>query len=497
VLRAFDVPAGTLGSATGISAAVHAGPRAVWLLTPQILFRFHNDGWSEVARASQPPGPFMPSLIEDASGSVWTGVGSGVLKVSAGSATGTPALRVFDEFAGFAGTVGGKPDGWPAAARSQDGRIWFATSRGLAVIDPARPGRRGPARTPRIDRVVADGRELQGEPRVDVPPGTTKLDIYYGALDLSAPQSIRFRYMLEGSDTGWVDAGTRREAFYTNLRPRTYTFTVNVSDRDGGWTDSSSTISLIVQPTFSQTTGFYVLIGCAALCAVGGAWWLRLRAVRNRFATILAERARVAREIHDTLLQNLGSVAVELEVVTHELAGAPPPAVETLRQLRRRVTESVREARESIEHLRSSGASSKGNLVNRLNELATAVSAGKDVEWTVASIGGAHRPVAPGVEEQLLRITREAVGNAIRHGHATRIAIELEYQKDTVLLSVTDDGCGFDPGDPASSTAGHWGIASMRERAASVGGSFNIMSRVGGGTQVEAVVPFQADSGPR
>ena len=312
---------------------------------------------------------------------------------------------------------------------------------------------------------------------------------------LSAPQSIRFRYLLEGSDTEWVDAGTRREAFYTNLRPQTYTFKVNVSDRDGGWTDNSSTISLIVQPTFTQTTWFYILIGCAGLCAIGGAWWLRLQAVRNRFATILTERARVAREIHDGLLQNLGSVAVELEVVTNELAGAPQPAVETLRQLRRRVTESVREARESIEHLRST-ARLNGNIVTALNELATSVSVGK-VQCTVASVRGTLRPCEPGIEEQLLRIAREAVGNAVRHGHATQIAIELEYQKDAVLLSVTDDGCGFDPHDPACATHGHWGIASMRERAASVGGSFTITSRPGEGTQVEAVVPIDTDSGPR
>lgn len=494
VFRAFDIPKGSPGSALGNPATVHAGRHGIWLNTPRAVFRFQGSGWVEVARESPVTGAFMSTIIEDGHGQIWTGVSSGVVRVSSsGAADVPPSLRVFDESAGLVGTVGGKPDGWPAAARSADGRLWFATSRGLAVIDPARLGAPGTTRAPRIDRVIADSREFQGGSHVDVPPGSTKIEIHYGALDLSNPQSVRFRYVLDGSDTGWVDAGARREAFYTNLPPRAYTFRVDVNDENGRWTGTPAQITLNVQPTFLQTIWFYVAVGCVGLSVVGAAWWLRLRVVRSRFASILAERARVAREIHDTLLQDLGSVAVELEVVTNELAGAPQPAVDTLRQLRRRVTECVREARDSIEQLRST-SNEERNLVGALNDLAKSFSNGKNLACSVSIAGSDHRRCTPEVEKQLLRISHEAVSNSVRHSHASRIRIELEYQKEAILLCVADDGCGFDPQDPVHHAPGHWGIASMRERAAAVGGSFHIASRVGGGTQVEVVLPCHAHS---
>ena len=183
-------------------------------------------------------------------------------------------------------------------------------------------------------------------------------------------------------------------------------------------------------------------------------------------------------------------------MVTNELAATPQPAVDRLRQLRRRVTECVRDARDSIERLRST-AHEKRNLVGALNELAKSFSDGKNLECTLTVAGSDHRQPAPEVEEQLLRISHEAVSNSVRHGHARRIRIELEYEKDAVLLCVADDGCGFDPHDPAQPAPGHWGIASMRERAAAVGGSFHIASQVGGGTQVEVVLPCHANSNGR
>ena len=491
VFRLVDLPD---RSVLGNPATVHAGPQAVWLNTSKGLLRVQKDGWVEATRHSALTGPFVGTIIEDGAGSIWAGISSGVVRVTTNDEDGAPPnFRVFDASSGFVGTLSGKPQGWPAAARSADGRLWFATSRGLAMIDPSETREGTSTRTARIDRVLADDREFAGS-QVNVPPGTNKLEIRYGALDLSSPQSVRFRYRLDGSDTQWVDAGTRREAFYTNLPPRAYTFRLQVNNTAGGWSDSPSALMLNVQPTFAQTRWFYVLIGAMVLSMVGGAWWLRLRVVRSRFASILAERARVAREIHDTLLQNLGSVAVELEVVTNELAAAPQPAIETLRDLRKRVTECVREARDSIERLRAPGHEAR-SVVNALDELAQSLSASKEVACTLKVVGGDHRPGAPVVEEQLLRIAQEAVTNSVRHGRAKTIDIELEDQQDAVLLCVTDDGCGFDPNDPGCSAPGHWGIATMRERAASVGGSFNIISQVGGGTQVAAVLPLNAESG--
>jgi two-component sensor histidine kinase len=458
------------------------------------VFRQEGDKWIEVARESGLTGSFMRTIVEDENGQAWAGVTAGVARVGASPGRGNAqSIRIIDESDGFAGTISGKPNGWPPAARSADGRLWFATSHGLGVIDPLLLHGRTTTRVPRIDRVVADEREFWNLPEIEVAPGTAMLQIDYGALDLSMPQSIRFRYLLEGSDTGWVDAGTSRQAFYTNLAPGAYVFRVDITDQDGNWTNRPSQIKLNVLPTFTQTSWFYLLMGGLGLCVIGGAWWLRLRVVRGRF--ILAERARVAREIHDTLLQSLGSVALELEAVTNQLGGEPQATVETLRQLRRHVTDCVREARDSIEGLRSTGE--PRDLVKSLNEFVRSSSAGKDVSFTVSVVGNGHRPTSSEVVEQLLRISQEAVTNSLRHGHPKAIQIDLEYQNDAVLLSVTDDGCGFDAKDPLYAAPGHWGIAIMRERAAIVGGSFHITSDAGKGTAVEVVLPLQADADAR
>ena len=489
--RALDVPQGRPGAAIGNPATIHAGRHAVWLNTPSALFRFQGGGWVEAARESPASGAFMPSIVEDANGHVWIGVSAGVARLNPVEGTdAAPSRRVFDRSSGFAGTVSGKPDGWPAAARSADGRLWFATSRGLAVIDPARLSARDSTRAPIIDRVIVDGREFPAGGQVLVPPGTAKLEIHYGALDLSAPQSLRFRYRLEGSDAEWVDAGTRRQAFYTNLAPRAYVFRVDVTSPDGAWAGRPSQVVLKVEPRFSQTIGFAVLLGCAGVGLVGVVWWFRLRVVRSRFDSILAERARVAREIHDTLLQTLGSIAIDLEAVTHQLTAATPPVADVLRELRKRVTQCVRDARDAIEGLRSPSAKPR-DLVASLIELVGSVQRASHVTCRLDLVGSPRR-LGSDAEEQLLRIAHEAVGNAVRHGDAHAITIELEYQREAVLLAVTDDGSGFDTHSVAHTAPGHWGIAIMRERASTIGGSFSVTSQVGKGTQVEVVLPVVA-----
>jgi signal transduction histidine kinase len=186
-------------------------------------------------------------------------------------------------------------------------------------------------------------------------------------------------------------------------------------------------------------------------------------------------------------------VAVELEAVTNELAGVPPASIANLRHLRKRVTECVREARESIGHLRST-VDRDQDLRASMQRLVESLAGSRGVACTV-NVVGTYQPCAPAVEEQLLRIAQEAVSNALRHGEAKKVAIDLEYQEDSVVLAVKDDGRGFNSAGPGFSFPGHWGIASMRERAALVGGSFNIYSDLGGGTHVVALVPFQVESG--
>jgi signal transduction histidine kinase/ligand-binding sensor domain-containing protein len=486
--RTYHDANGAASAGLGERATVDVGRGSVWLTTRTSMAELVNDRFRPLLSGPDLPAFVTAGLAEDRDGNIWSGVSAGILRV-AKAATGTPVdFRLFTEADGLVGTVGSHA-GWPAATQSRDGRLWFASSRGVAMVDPARLRDRTAPPFARIDAVTVDDRTLAPKASIDIPPGTTKLEIHYGALNLSAPESMRFRYRLDGVDADWVEAGARRDATYVNLAPHAYTFHLAVSHRGERWTGAESQLALRVRPRFQQTGWFYGVVCCIGALILGYAWWLRLRIVKARFSSVLAERARVAREIHDTLLQSLGSVAIDLETLTHDVPRSQPAVIATLRGIRRRVTELVRETRESIEQLRSTKYGDY-NLVTSLTELTKSESERTGVTCSL-TIAGSYQSCGRLVEEQLLRITQEAVANALRHGRAHDVEVEIEYHADSVFLCVTDDGCGFDPERSPDTRTSHWGIASMRERAAMIGASFHIESTLGEGTQVQVVAPLE------
>ena len=189
--------------------------------------------------------------------------------------------------------------------------------------------------------------------QTQLPARTTRLEIQYAVLNLASLLKTRFRHRLEGFDADWIDAGTRTEAFYTNLPPRKYQFQVIASNDDGTWTEPAAVWDFSIAPMFYQTTWFAVVCVAAAIVAVAGIWHLHVRQVRQRFALLLGERARLSREIHDTLLQSLVGVALQLDVVANDLESSAPPAKEQFVRMRKNVEEYIREARQSIWDLRS------------------------------------------------------------------------------------------------------------------------------------------------
>lgn len=257
VFRTFHPPQDATGVALDDPATVHVQENgSVWFSTRRALTHVVNG-------KAVPVGDFATylssALLEDRDGSLWTGVARGILRISVPRGGGGPEFRLFDEANGLVGLVGRRLGG-PTAARSPDGRLWFATSRGLAMIDPARLRSTEGAHTPSTDTIMADGRSLPPGSSIDIPAGTKRLEIRYGALNLSTPESMRFRYQLEGLDEGWINAGARREAFYTSLPPGRYRFRVAVTDRDGRWNTAESPLALRVMPGFTQTNGFYALV---------------------------------------------------------------------------------------------------------------------------------------------------------------------------------------------------------------------------------------------
>ena len=227
--------------------------------------------------------------------------------------------------------------------------------------------------------------------------------------------------------------------------------------------------------------------GVFVLLAGWGAWTLRLRHERKRFSLVLAERARLSREIHDTLLQGLVGVALQCDAIANDARSASPAMTDKLIRLRRQAQRYIKEARHAIWNLRSS--SSTTDLVEALREFG-AHAAGTSVEFTVVA-EGTPRPLGDDIERELLRIAQEAVTNAVLHSRARHIGMTVSYSSRDFALTVSDDGCGF-ADSHAAGLDGHYGILSMRERAASVGADLHLASRPGHGTQVAISLPYSA-----
>ena len=262
----------------------------------------------------------LTGMLEDNTGALWFGGASSIVRMTRNDFEAAIAdrwdevsYRVDDTADGLAGTTGWI--GLPSAARTKDGRLWFLTVQGISIIDPS--ALHAPvAPTPvRIDDLVVNDRKLDASSGIGLPSGVTRLAIDYAVPDLTSPLRTRFRYKLEGFDKDWVDAGTRRQAIYTNLPPRGYRFHLQATADDGGWTRPAVTWDFSIRPAFYQTTWFYTLFAFALATMVWGVWRLRLAQVRQQFTLLLGERVRLSREIHDTLLQSLVGVTLQLDQI--------------------------------------------------------------------------------------------------------------------------------------------------------------------------------------
>jgi signal transduction histidine kinase len=340
---------------------------------------------------------------------------------------------------------------------------------------------------PRIERVAIDGREVSPVADFVVPPRARTLEIDYGAVSLSLASKLRFRYKLDGFSNEWVDAGSRRQLSYTNLEAGTYRFHVGVTS-DGQWVDTATSIAFTVHPPFYRTYWFYALcIGIIGLAA-WGVWWLRLSAIRHEFAVVIGERARVSREIHDTLLQSLGALTVQLEIVARHLDPSQSKAQAALQRLRKNLVYCVRDARRSVWELRSLRLEQR-NLVEAVEEMAQETMVALPVSIRI-EVAGRVRQCAPDVEQHLLRIAQEAISNAVQHGGAGEVVVELDYRGKALSLTIRDNGRGFVPDEATANSGEHWGLVNMRERVTRMGGELSVKSVVGQGTIVTAVSPI-------
>jgi signal transduction histidine kinase len=339
-----------------------------------------------------------------------------------------------------------------------------------------------------IEQVRIDDRPVPLDGGIQLPPGTTRLDFSYAALSFVAPDKVRFKYKLEGFDPDWIDGGSRREAFYTNLRPGDYSFRVIASNNDGVWNEQGAAFQFYLRPHFYQTYWFYSLLILGLALLVWQFYRYRVRRMRAQFDAVLAERTRIAREIHDNLAQEMLGISVQLEVVTRTMPDGADVARNQLDRVRMLVRHAIVEARRYVWDLRSQALETT-DLRTALSETARRLTEASAIEAQV-QVGGAFRPLPKVVEENLLRIGQEAINNAVAHARATHILVNLTFDATKVELSVRDDGRGFD--QAAVDSNGHFGLLGMRERAEQIGAELTIVSSSQKGTEIVVEVPIRA-----
>ncbi len=440
------------------------------------------------------------AILEDARGNLWLSSKTGIYSVAKhelddfaanSSSPITPtAYGVADGMRISECSSGGHPTAWKLA----DGTMWFATLKGIAAVDPEHLGGNIVPPPVAIDEVLIDDQPVDATASLTVAAGMRRFEFRYAGMSFIAPQKVRFRYKLDGFDHDWVDAGTRRTAYYTNLPPGNYSFHVLASNNDGVWNETGARLDFRLKPHFYQTLSFYLAIALVLALLVYAIYHWRLRQVELRYDAVLSERGRIAREIHDTLAQGLVGISVQLELVNRLLASSVDSARAQLDNARSLVRDSLTEARSSIWDLRSQAAETE-DFATRLGRMtATATQNAVPKIRVKSKVMGTYRPLAPKTEAELLRIAQEAVTNAVRHAKPGHIAVELRFGARDLEMTIQDDGCGFDgqPHPQSSGPDGHFGLTGMRERTAEIGGTLAIDSAPGKGTRITASVPLES-----
>jgi signal transduction histidine kinase/ligand-binding sensor domain-containing protein len=508
----------------------------IWLgLINGDLARYRQGRVETVVRAQSPSSGAINNLFVDSDGSLWAATGNGLIRWKADrterldSRNGLPCDSIntivaddrgslwLDAACGYIAIARSELESWwqqperqvkallldafdgaqpgithfrPTASRSVDGKLWFANQTILQEIDPSRLYHNDVAPPVHIEQVVADHKAYAVKGDLQLPALTRDLEIDYTALSLTIPQKVRFRYQLEGHDANWQDPQGRRQAFYTDLAPGTYRFHVIAANNDGVWNETGAAMAFTVLPAYYQTVWFRLSCCAIFVFLLWLFFQLRLRQVAARMQTRLeerlAERERIARDLHDTLLQGFASAYMQLDVANDRLPPDSPakPLVQRVLDLMKQVSE---EGRAAIRSLRS--PDSEGNdLEQVLARVQEEFAAQSSADFRII-VEGKVRALHPVIRDEVCRIAREAIINAFRHANASSIEVEIEYAVSTLGITVRDNGSGIDAKLLQTGREGHWGLSNMRERAEKIGARLNVLSRPGAGTEVQLSVP--------
>lgn len=468
----------------------------LWIGTEAGL-AFRSGGHFQVPRGA--PGSLKEQVLgfaEDRYGSLWIATSNHVLRVNRdrlveGSLT-EGDVREFGLADGLRGLEGAKRN--RSVITDRLGRIWFSLNRGISMVDPVREKTYSVPAIIRIQSISADRNAVGLKGHIHMRGSSQRITFSYTALTLSAPERVRFRYRLDRFDHEWSEPTAAREAGYTNLPPGRYRFRVMASNAYGVWNREEAAISFEVDPLFWETWWF-AASAAAALFLVGwGFYRLRLhqtaRRLNLRFEERLAERTRIAQELHDTLLQGFLSASMQVHVMVDRLPGDSParPNLNRALELMRQVIEEGRNAVRGLRASRGSSLDLERAFAQIPQEFAGRESAERPIRFRVI-VEGERRPLQPLLRDELYRIGREALVNSFRHARAHNIEVGIYYSSRELSVLVRDDGCGIDPQLISSGREGHWGLIGMRERAHRIGARLSVQSRPGAGTEVHLTVP--------
>ncbi|MHB1021640.1 MAG: sensor histidine kinase [Acidobacteriaceae bacterium] len=369
----------------------------------------------------------------------------------------------------------------PSGCLGTDGGVWFPSNKGAVHVLPEQ---QKPYAAPRIliTNAISDGSDLSLASPVVLPADASRLEVAFAPLMLRPQEGLRFRYRLENFDPRWSFAHANREATYTNLPAGKYKFHVVAFEVNHPEFTSEASLDITKQPYFYRTWWFLSLCLLALLLLAWGTYRSRIRMVRLRFNAVLEERSRLAREMHDTVIQGCTSISALLEAVSSLRPKDHAPEQELLDYARAQVRTTIDEAREAVWNLRR-GDEPLQDLSSAIGLLAehTRKEFGLQVEFTAVG-----RPILmrASIARELLMVVREAVYNAALHGHPHCITITLVYSRKEILLTIADDGRGFNPQAPTQDGKSHYGIAGMRERMERLHGRMELTSAEGEGTTI-------------
>jgi signal transduction histidine kinase/ligand-binding sensor domain-containing protein len=440
-------------------------------------------------------------IQETGDGSLWLAEIPGVIHIGASAVTNLLSRSsdrvAYDFFDSLDGVPGKFHDSNAAEIQGTDGRLWFGASDGIAWLDPTSVPRNLLFPQVSILSFTADKKAYPFWTSVTLPARSKELQIRFTALSLSVPEKVRFRYRLEGFDSDWQDAGTRREAFFTNLGPGKYRFHVIACNNDSVWNEAGATIEFRITPAWYQPVWFGLACVAAFALLLWTLYQLRLRQLARQFNVRLeervGERTRIARELHDTLLQNLHGLMFQFQAASNLVEKRPEDAKKTLDSAIDGTEKAIAESQDAIRELRSEqmAGNNLGELLTRMaNELSSSQCANPSPPAFSIIEEGEAQVLHPSVQDEVYRIAREVIRNAFQHAEAHRIEIEIRYDPQTFRLRVRDDGKGIERQVLGKGRrAGHWGLPGIYERAQRIGAKLDLWSEAGAGTEIQVTFP--------